>query len=297
MNPEDILNQFFGGGMGGGRRRGGAGGVRPQRGSDIATELSIPFMDAVQGCERTVSVMAKAKCGTCDGSGSKDGSKPVTCTACGGTGRQSMSNGYFAVATTCRVCDGEGVTVPNPCGTCSGSGTVRKLKTVNVKVPAGVDSGITLRMTSEGDMGERGGPAGHLFVELRVQRDPFFKREGADIHITVPLSISQAVLGTTIAVPTVTGEVDLKIPAGTQPTDKLLMRGRGVKRLDTGTHGSQFVHVQLQVPKKLTAKQRELMEEYSQEESGQPASPKHSFLQDTIARIKKALSAKERSDR
>jgi molecular chaperone DnaJ len=202
-----------------------------------------------------------------------------------------MQNGFFAALVTCRACGGEGVTIKNPCRSCGGAGTARRPRAVQVAVPPGVDTGVTMRLPGQGDAGERGGAAGHLYVNLAVEPDPFFSREGADIHVTVPVGLAQAVLGCTLTVPTIRGEVELKIPAGSQPSDKLLMRGRGVRRLDGGTSGNQYVHLRVEVPKALTPRQRELMAEFAAAEGAAPKAPKPTFLQETIDRIKKVMSA------
>jgi molecular chaperone DnaJ len=209
-----------------------------------------------------------------------------------------MQSGFFAALVTCRACGGEGVTIKNPCRACGGGGTARRPRTIGVTVPPGVDTGVTMRLPGQGDAGERGGAAGHLYVNIAVEPDPFFTRDGADIHVTVPVTLAQAVLGCALTVPTIRGEVELKIPPGSQPSDKLLMRGRGVRRLDGGTSGSQYVHLRVDVPRALSARQRELMAEYAKLEGagageGGAGGGKKGFLQETIERIKKALATKE----
>jgi len=266
-----------------------------RRGRDIESVLTLSFMEAVNGCSKSVNVDVQTPCEPCGATGSADRSKPTTCPTCKGTGQQAMQSGFFAALVTCRTCGGEGTVVKNACKSCGGSGAVRKSKSVQVVVPPGVDSGVTMRLPSQGDSGERGGQPGHLYVNISVEPDPFFQREGADIHVTVPVSLSQAVLGCSLTVPTVRGEVELKIPAGSQPSDKLLLRGRGVKRLDGGTSGNQFVHLKVDIPKKLTPKQRELMEAFALEEhkdglDGPAKMGNKGFLQETIERIRRALS-------
>lgn len=262
-------------------------------------------MEAANGCTKTVSVDVQGACEPCGSTGSADRSKPGTCPACKGSGQQAMQSGFFAALVTCRMCGGEGTVIKNPCRSCGGGGTVRKPKSVQVVIPPGVDTGVTMRLPSQGDSGERGGVSGHLYVNITVEPDPFFTREGADVHVTVPISLAQAVLGCSVTVPTIRGEVELKVPSGSQPSDKLLMRGRGVKRLDGGTSGNQYVHLAVDIPRKLTPRQRTLMEEFAATEREEGTAGGHGsgggggsggrgFLQDALERIRRALSQQEK---
>ena len=287
--------------MGGGRRRPGMS----KRGEDVQTVLNLSFMEAVRGCSKEVNVAVADTCETCDGTGSKDGSKPSTCPSCNGTGEMTMRNGFLEVRTTCRKCGGTGQVVTNPCGTCSGAGVTRRRKTVEVTVPPGVDTGITMRLAGQGDKGEHGGSVGHLYVQIKVEQDPFFERDGADIHVHVPLTVAQAILGDTVTIPTVTGEVDLRIPPGSQPNDKLAMRHRGIKRLNAGGRGSQYVHLRVEIPKELSERQRELMEEFRKEEErlqeknaaggSKMKSRAQKFLDEALRRIRGAMGSEEQS--
>ena len=294
-SAEEFMRDFFGQAAGGGRRR--RGGATRSRGSDLQTELTLPFMDAVHGTTTTLSVSARTQCPSCDGHGSADKAPPSVCEQCKGRGEVTMQNGFFHMTTACPACHGEGVTIKNPCRTCTGSGAVQQSKTVEVKIPAGVDTNTTMRLAGEGDAGDLGGPAGNLYINIRVQSDPFFRRSGADIHINVPLTISQAALGATITVPTVGGEVDLRIPAGTQPSDKLVMRNKGVPKVNSkGGHGSQYVHVKVAVPKKLTAKQRELFEALAAEEGTDVGGEQGGgFLGEALGRIRSMMGSKAKS--
>jgi len=261
----------------------------------VAADLTITFMEGVHGCSKSVTAPVAASCDPCGGTGSADKSKPGTCPTCKGSGQQTVQQGFFAIGMTCRTCNGEGTVVKNPCKSCRGSGTVRKPKTVQVVVPPGVDSGISMRIANEGDAGDQGGPAGHLFVNITVQPDPFFERDGSDIHVTVPVSLAQAVLGATITVPTVRGEVELKVPPGTQPGDKVVMRGRGVQRLSGGAAGSQYVHFKVVVPRRLSDKAEKLMREYAAEEAevgikDEGTAGVKTFLTATLDRIRKAIA-------
>ena len=260
-------------------------------------------MEAVNGTTRTVDAEVEAPCSPCGGTGSADKSKPVVCTACKGSGQTVMQDGFMATIVPCRKCGGEGTTMKNPCKSCGGGGTSRAQKSVEVVVPPGVDSGLNMRLAGQGSAGERGGPAGHLYVSLTVEKDPFFERDGADIHVTVPITMAQAVLGASVPVPTVRGEVELKVPPGTQPTDKLVLKGRGVRRLNGGPPGNQYVHLRVLVPKTLTPRQEAIMREFAASEAGSGtagADPQYadehvaketSFFRDTIARIRKAIKA------
>lgn len=285
FDAEDILSQMFGGAM-----RGRAANSGVKRGAAIHTQINIPFMDAVNGTTRQVTVYANAPCDSCEGTGSKDKSKPTTCKTCRGSGQQTVQRGFFAMSTTCSACGGEGVTVPNPCKDCKGSGVKRKQKTIEVAIPAGVDNDVSVRLQGQGDAGERNGQAGHVFVQIKVDKDPFFERDGADVHVKIPITIPQAALGATISIPTLKGEVDLKVPSGSQPGDQLLMRGRGIKKLNSTAFGNQYVHLNVVVPKKLSERQKQLLEELQKETEAAEGASKRGVLQDTIDRIKRYIS-------
>ncbi|KAF4040110.1 DnaJ central domain [Phytophthora infestans] len=290
---EDIFGEFFGGQGFGGRSRRSAN--QPQRGSDIQVDITLNFMEAVKGTTRDLNITANVECDTCDGSGAKPGTKKKTCSTCNGSGVQIMQQGFFAVETPCRRCRGEGSIIESPCGKCHGKGTVQKPRTVEVKIPEGVDQGMNLRLAHQGEPGQRGGPAGHLYVGIHVLPDPFFKRRKTDVLVDVPISVAKAVLGGTVVVPTLTGEVEMKIPRGTQPDTVLQMRGKGIKELNSNRRGSQLVNLQVCVPKNLSERQEELMEEFLKEENERaergedPHSKPHSFtksVRDTVDRIK-----------
>jgi molecular chaperone DnaJ len=296
MAAEEIFEKFFGRSMGGrgGMGRGGMRGSRNGgRGEDVSAPLKLSFMEAVQGVVRGVTARVDQSCEECNGTGSADKSKPTTCPTCRGTGEETTQQGFFAVTMPCRKCSGEGTLLKNPCKSCSGNGVVGKLKTVNVVVPPGIDDGMNLRLQGEGGAGPRGGPPGNFYVKIIVEPDAFFKREDADIHVHVPISVAQATLGTTISVPTVRGEVELKIPAGTQPGDKLLLRGRGIKQLEGGSTGHQYVHINVVIPKSINSVQKELYQKLAEEEGISSTASTKSFLQETIDRIKRALGNKD----
>ncbi|KAI9914878.1 hypothetical protein PsorP6_008010 [Peronosclerospora sorghi] len=288
---EDIFGEFFGGqGFGGHSRR---STNQPQRGDDIQVDITLSFMEAVNGTTRELNITSNVACDTCNGSGAKPGTKKKTCSTCNGSGVQILQQGFFAVETTCRRCRGEGSIIESPCGKCHGKGTMKKPRTVEVKIPEGVDQGMNLRLAHQGESGQRGGPAGHLYVGIHVLPDPFFKRRKTDVLVDVPISVAQAILGGTVIVPTLTGEVEMKIPRGTQPDTVLQMRGKGIKELNSNRRGSQLVNLQVCIPKSLSPRQEELMEEFRKEEidraeKGEDSKP-HSFaktVRDTVDRIK-----------
>jgi molecular chaperone DnaJ len=208
-----------------------------------------------------------------------------------------MQQGVYTIMSTCRACGGAGSVIKEPCRKCSGLGVQRKPKSVAVNIPPGVDTGVNLRLAGEGDCGLRGAPAGNLFVRINVEADPFFERDGTDIHVKVPLSISQAVMGATISVPTVKGEADVVVPPGTQPGDTVVLRGKGVRRLGASSSGNMVVHLQLQVPKPpLSVKAKELLTALEAElkgssgaSSGTASASWAKSLADTLGRIRKGM--------
>lgn len=249
------------GGMGGGR----AARNRPMQGEDESYNLVLNFKEAVFGVDKEIEITRLENCSTCDGSGAKPGTKSTKCSTCGGQGQVVSSTrtplGVFQQVMTCSVCGGTGES-STPCNTCGGDGRVRRTKRISLKVPAGVDSGSRLRVRSEGNAGRRGGGPGDLYVFIDVIPDPVLKRDGTNILYTSKVSYVDAILGTTIKVPTVDGMVDLKIPAGTQPGTTLVMAKKGVPSLDKRyPRGDQLVRVQVDIPKRLTNEERKLIEE------------------------------------
>ncbi|XP_024517782.1 chaperone protein dnaJ A7A, chloroplastic isoform X2 [Selaginella moellendorffii] len=265
-NPFDLFEAFFGG-MGGGM--GGMGGRqarnRPMQGDDERYDLQLEFKEAVFGTDKEIETVRLESCATCNGSGAKPGTTPVNCSQCGGQGQVVSTAqtplGMFRQVSTCPSCGGTGQT-STPCSTCSGDGRVRKSKRINLKVPAGVDSGSRLRVRSEGNAGKNNGPPGDLYVFIKVRSDAELKREGNNIVISAKVSYIDAILGTTIKVPTVDGPVDLRIPPGTQPGTTLVMSKKGVPILGKPTlRGDQLVRVQVEIPKRLSSDERRLIEE------------------------------------
>ncbi len=251
----DIFGDMLGGGRGRGRGRGRSGG-RP--GDDLQMEMEIDFSEAAFGIEKTISVTKNVKCDTCNGSGAKAGSTPTTCDYCHGHGEVRRQQGFFAVSTTCPKCNGSGSMIKDPCGTCSGTGTKRKKVDLQVKVPAGIDEGQRLKLSGEGSSGSNGGPNGDLYVVIRIKDHEIFEREEFDVHCTVPVSFSQAALGCELEVPTLSGKVALKIPAGTQSGVKMRLKGKGIQRLGGYGVGDQIVTVHVETPTKLSSEQKDL---------------------------------------
>ncbi|KAJ8512831.1 hypothetical protein OPV22_003265 [Ensete ventricosum] len=262
-NPFDLFESLFEGMGGMGSPRGARN--RPIQGDDESYNLVLNFKDAIFGIEKEIEITRLENCGTCDGSGAKPGTKPSKCSTCGGQGQIVSSVrtplGVFQQVMTCSSCSGTGK-VSTPCNTCRGDGRVRKTKRISLKVPAGVDSGSRLRVRSEGNAGRRGGPPGDLYVFIEVLSDPVLKRDGTNILYTCKVSYIDAILGTTMKVPTVDGMVDLKIPAGTQPGTTLVMAKKGVPYLGkVNTRGDQLVRVQVEIPKRLSSEEKKLIEE------------------------------------
>jgi molecular chaperone DnaJ len=255
----DIFGDFFGIGemFGGGSRR----RSRTQRGADLREDVTLDFEQAVFGTETKVTVRRHETCEQCRGSGTAPGKAPVTCRSCAGRGQVRYQQGFFSIARTCPTCQGSGNVITDPCTKCSGQGRMLRQRTVDAKIPAGVEDGTRIRFTGLGEAGAYGGPAGDLYVVLHVKDHAFFEREGNDLHCVIPISFTQAALGTEIQVPTLEGEHTLKIPEGTQSGTTLRVRGKGVPVLNGHGKGDLFVEVHVQTPGKLTKRQRELLQE------------------------------------
>ncbi len=257
----DIFGEFFGfgdifGGGGGGRRR-----SRAQRGADLREDLTLTFEEAVFGTETQVNVRRHELCDSCRGSGAAAGKGPVSCRSCQGRGQVRYQQGFFSIARTCPTCQGAGSVITDPCPKCKGEGRMLKQRTVDTKVPAGVEDGTRIRFSGLGEAGAFGGPAGDLYVVLHVKEHPFFERQGNDLHCVIPISYTQAALGTEIAVPTLEGDHRLKVPEGTQSGSTFRVRNKGVPVLNGHGKGDLFVEVRVQTPTKLTKRQRELLAE------------------------------------
>ena len=255
----DIFGEFFGIGDlfgAGGRRR-----TRAQRGPDLREDLTLTFEEAAFGTETKVSVRRHEACEDCSGSGAAAGKSPVTCRSCQGRGQVRYQQGFFSMARTCPTCQGAGSVITDPCPKCKGETRVLRQRTVEAKVPAGVEDGTRIRFSGYGEAGAFGGPAGDLYVVLHVKEHPFFSREGNDLHCVIPISFTQAALGAEIKVPTLEGEQVLKIPEGTQSGTTFRIKSKGVPVLQGRGKGDLFVEVRSQTPSKLTKRQRELLQE------------------------------------
>ncbi len=255
----DIFGDFFGLGeiFGGGTRK----RSRTQRGADLREDINLEFEEAVFGTETKVTVRRHESCEECRGSGAAPGKAPVTCRSCNGRGQVRYQQGFFSIARTCPTCQGTGSVITDPCSKCKGEGRVLRQRTVDAKIPAGVEDGTRIRFSGFGEGGLHGGPAGDLYVVLHVKEHPFFEREGNDLHCLIPISYTQAALGAEISVPTLEGEHVLKVPDGTQSGTTLRIRSKGVPVLNGHGKGDLFVEVRVQTPSKLNKRQRELLQE------------------------------------
>jgi molecular chaperone DnaJ len=261
----DIFNEVFGdafGDMFGARRPGG-----PQRGQDLRYDLEVSLEQAYSGAEVEISIPAALTCEPCKGSGCKDGSKPQTCTTCGGAGRVRASQGFFAIERTCPRCGGQGRMITDPCQSCHGNGMVRKQRTLQVRIPPGVDDGARIRLAGEGDAGAHNGPRGDLYIFLSVKPHDLFERDGLDLHCTVPVPMCTAALGGDIEAPCLKEtaacecRVTVKVPEGAQTGRTVRIKGKGMPSLRSRDRGDLVVELYVETPTKLTARQKELMAE------------------------------------
>ena len=278
---DDIFSTFFGGGT---RRR---DPNAPRKGDDLQYSMTIDFLDAIFGQETEIEIPKDETCETCDGSGAKPGTSKKTCPYCEGTGQLNVAQdtpfGRMVNRRACHHCEGTGQIIEEKCTTCRGAGKVRKMKKIKVTVPAGVDDGQQLRVSGQGGPGINGGPAGDLYVLFRVKPHKQFERDGDDIHLELPITYPQAALGDEIEVPTVSGKVKLKIPAGTQNGARFRLRGKGVQNVHGYGVGDQHITIKVKVPTKLSEKQKQLLREFA-EISGDIPEEQSSSLFDKIKR-------------
>jgi molecular chaperone DnaJ len=260
---QDIFGDLFGFeqifGSGRGRRT-----SRPQRGSDLRYDLKLSFEEAARGTRMKIKVPRLEVCATCRGSGARPGTQRMSCQTCGGRGQVVYQQGFFTLTRTCPVCHGQGQVIREACPSCRGDGRVQVERTVEVRIPAGVDSHTRLRIAGEGEVGRNGGPPGDLYVVLEVEEHPFFERRNSDLYCTIPINIAQAALGTEITVPTLNGEEKLKIPPGTQSGSVFRLKGHGLPDPHGGARGDLFVHIRVLTPEKLTREQRRLFEQLAE---------------------------------
>ena len=274
----DIFGDIFGNIFGGGGRQG------PRRGADVGYVMELDLEDAVAGVEKRIDIPSLAPCEPCKGSGSADG-KVETCSTCNGHGQVRMQRGMFQMQQACPHCGGTGKTIANPCRSCDGAGRVEEDKTLSVKIPAGVDNGDRIRLAGEGEAGPVGTPPGDLYVEVRVRPHDIFERDGDDLHCDVPIRISQAALGDVTRVPTLGGEVELRIPAETQTGRVFRLRDKGVKSVRSRAPGDLYCKVVVETPVNLTNEQRQLLEQFEKTFVGEGArrhSPKASTFLDGV---------------
>ncbi|MCA3276067.1 MAG: molecular chaperone DnaJ [Roseomonas sp.] len=270
---EDIFEEMFGRFGGGGRGQRAAAG----RGSDLRTQVEVSLEEAFAGAKKTIRFATSVSCEACKGVGAEGGaaSGVQTCGTCQGSGKVRAQQGFFLVERTCPTCGGAGRTIKNPCKICRGSGRVQRERSLNVSVPAGVDDGTRIRLSGEGEAGQRGAPAGDLYVDIAVRPHPIFQRDGANILVRVPLRMTQAAMGGHVEVPSIDGgRAKVTIPAGTQTGDQFRLRGKGFSVLRSAARGDMYVQVMVETPQNLSPKQRELLEQFEAEaEKGGRTSP------------------------
>lgn len=271
---EDLFGEMFGA-FSGARR-----GPRPARGADLRYDLEVSLEEAAFGAEREIKVPRWHRCDECDGSGARHGTAPKACATCGGRGEIRMQQGFFSIARTCTKCGGAGSVITDPCPECRGQGRVRRERTVSVKLPAGVDSGTRLKMTAEGELGASGGPPGDLYIVIEVKDHKVFAREGDHIICDQPITFTQAALGAELGIPTLEGgkKVKLRVPPGTRSHQLFRLKGKGITNLHGQGRGDQIVRVVIQVPRKLSEKQKSLLREFA-DLTGEPSyEPTRSFV-------------------
>jgi molecular chaperone DnaJ len=271
----DIFGDVFGGanGGGGGRQRGAGGGRQVFRGNDISYAMEITLEEASTGKDAQIRSPSWDDCRTCSGTGAKPGTKVVSCTTCHGHGVVQMRQGFFSVQQNCQQCRGTGKLIPEPCVACHGVGKTKTNKTLEVKIPAGIDDGMRIRSSGNGEPGTNGGPPGDLYIEIRTKKHEIFEREGDDLHCVVPISFPRAALGGEIEVPTLGGKAAIDIPEGTQAGKQFRLRGKGIKGLRSSYPGDLYCHVSIETPVKLTEHQRKLLKDF--EDSVKKGGAKH----------------------
>ena len=289
----DIFGDVFGDIFGGGGQ-GGGGRERVYRGADLRYDLDMSLEEAVFGANKTIRVPTTEGCDACDGSGAKAGSKPTSCGTCGGAGQVRMQQGFFSVQQTCPACRGRGSVISDPCTDCHGAGRKRTNKTLDVKIPGGVDTGDQIRVSGQGEAGENNGPKGDLYVQVNVQRHPIFERDENNLHCEVPVSFATSVMGGEIEVPTLTGSAKVKVPAETQTGKRFRLRGKGVKSVRSGLTGDLYCKIEIETPVNLTKKQKELLAAFDESlhEGGSRHNPKSDGWMDGVKKFFDGLTSK-----
>ena len=265
----DIFGDIFG--AAGGRR---GGGPQVYRGSDLSYAMEISLEEAANGKESQIRIPSWEECDTCHGSGAKPGTSAKTCSTCNGSGTVHLRQGFFSIQQTCPHCHGTGKIIPEPCTACNGQGKVKKTKTLEVKIPAGIDEGMRIRSAGNGEPGTNGGPPGDLYIEIRLKKHDIFERDSDDLHCTVPVGFTTAALGGTIEVPTLGGKAEIELPEGTQHGKTFRLRGKGIKGIRSSYPGDLYCHVAIETPVKITEHQRKLLKEL--DESFKKGGDRHS---------------------
>ena len=279
----DIFGDIFGGAAAGGRR----GGQQIYRGSDLSYAMEISLEEAALGKETQIRIPSWEQCDTCHGSGAKPGTSVKTCTTCSGAGTVQMRQGFFAIQQACPQCRGNGKIIPEPCTVCSGQGKLKKTKTLEVKIPAGIGEGMRIRSAGNGEPGTNGGPPGDLYIELRVKAHEVFERDGDDLHCTVPVGMTTATLGGNIEVPTLNGKAEIDLPESTQSGKTFRLRGKGIKGVRSSYPGDLYCHISVETPVRITEHQRKLLKELDEsfKKSGDRHSPNAKSWTDRVKDI------------
>ncbi len=270
----DAFGDIFGDIFGGGGARRGRGGPQVYRGADLRYSMEITLEEAAHGHETQIRVPSWSNCDSCGGDGAEPGTKVETCTTCHGAGQVRVAQGFFSMQQTCPRCSGSGKYIPKPCKKCHGAGKIKSQKTLEVKIPAGIDDGMRIRSSGNGEPGVNGGPSGDLYVEVHIKEHPVFQREGEDLHCEMPISFIDAALGGEIEVPTLSGKASFDVPEGTQSGRVFRLRSKGIKSLRTALPGDLYIHVQVETPVKLNETQKDLLRKF--DESLKSGGSKHS---------------------
>ncbi len=284
----DVFDDLFGDFMGQGGQR-GRGGNRATRGSDLRYNLNVSLEEAFNGKQANISVPASVSCEVCNGTGAEGGAEPTTCPTCSGMGKVRAQQGFFTVERTCPTCSGRGQIVKNPCGSCAGAGRVQKDRNLNVNIPPGVETGTRIRLAGEGEAGLRGGPTGDLYIFIQVAEHQIFERDGVNLFCRIPVAMATAAIGGEMEAPTIDGgRSRVKVPAGVQSGKQLRLRGKGMPALRGAGSGDLYIELAVETPVNLTARQREILEEFEAigAENNSPET------QDFFSRVKKFWSGK-----
>ena len=280
----DVFGDIFGDIFNGGRGGGGGGGGRSNvyRGADLRYAMEVSLEQAAHGHTTEIRVPSWESCDVCQGSGAKPGTKPKTCHTCGGAGQVRIQQGFFSIQQTCPTCHGTGKVIPDPCTACDGVGRTKKNKTLEVKIPAGIDDGMRIRSAGNGEPGINGGPPGDLYVEIRLKEHSVFQRDGDDLHCEVPISFTTAALGGRIEIPTLSGKAEIELPEGVQSGKQFRLRGKGIKGVRSSYPGDLYAHIAVETPVRLTDKQKQLLRELDASLKDPKHSPQHKGWMDRV---------------